>query len=58
MKSSTFSDLEGHRQPVRLAILATAGFLFYTVSGKRGSTFVDQLQNLIGSSLYLLWILG
>jgi len=27
MKSSTLVDLEGHRQPVGLAILATAGLL-------------------------------
>jgi len=30
LKSSTLDDLEGHWQPVRSAILATAGLLVYS----------------------------
>jgi len=30
-KSSTLDDLEGHSQPIRLAILATAGFFCFSI---------------------------
>jgi len=32
-KSSTLDDLEGHYQPVRSAILATAGYLVASTEG-------------------------
>ena len=33
-------------------------YSWLSVSGKEGSTLVNQHQNLIDSSLYLVWILG
>ena len=47
MKSLTLDDLESHRKPVRLAILATAGFLYnlHRSHAMRQSVVMRQIIN-------------